>query len=61
MSTIEKPPRACAICGGGQSAPGDGQLIWLCFEHEKAWRDSPERTEAATARQRFVERVKGQP
>lgn len=48
--------KPCAICGG---ETGDvGMALPLCRGCEVEWLASAERTERATARQRFVDRKK---
>jgi endogenous inhibitor of DNA gyrase (YacG/DUF329 family) len=53
----EKEKRPCAICGGPVSTTG--MTLPLC-DHpcEVEWLASAERTERATARQRFIDRMK---
>lgn len=48
--------KPCAICGGETS--DSGMILPLCRTCELEWLASGERTERATARQRFVDRRK---
>jgi hypothetical protein len=50
------PPTICAVCSnpGGES----GHLLPLCLDCFNLWVVSPERAEAATARERFANRVR---
>lgn len=50
----EKAKKLCAVCGG--ETEGVGHTIPFCRPHEIEWIASEERTQAATARRRFVER-----
>lgn len=53
----------CAVCGE-ELFRSPGELLPLCLVHEQEWLASQERTDAATAKWRFVERTKlgkGQP
>jgi hypothetical protein len=51
-----KLKKNCAVCGA--DAGSTAQVIALCFQCTTYWLESPERAEAATARARFVERMK---
>lgn len=46
----------CVICG--LTTIGAGQTLPFCSRCELLWQDSKERAEAATARQRFVDRMR---
>ena len=52
----EKKQHPCAICG--EDPATIGMALPLCHTHEIEWLASAERTERATARQRFIDRVK---
>jgi len=54
MVVWDKNP--CAICG--EESAVIGMSLPLCHEHEIEWLASVERAERATARQRFIDRVK---
>lgn len=48
----------CPVCGKSLGLVHRGNLLPLCLECEQKWWASPERDEAASARQRFIEREK---
>jgi hypothetical protein len=52
----EKLGYPCQICAGETAAIG--MALPLCRRHEIEWLASEERAERATARQRFIDRVK---
>lgn len=47
---------ACSGCAAPGASPSIGHLTPLCRDSERAWRESKEHEEAATARRRFCER-----
>jgi hypothetical protein len=52
----EKKRHPCAICG--KDPASIGMALPLCRPHELEWLASEERAERATARQRFIDRVR---
>jgi hypothetical protein len=52
----EKKKCPCRICGGAPAAIG--MALPLCRVHELEWLASEERAERATARQRFIDRMR---
>ncbi len=51
-------PTRCAVCGKPDASPRHGHRIPFCAEDYERWMASPERAEAATARERFARRMR---